>query len=174
MKPEGEALKEHLNKKYGPGMASQLDNPNFGMNQSGRAVGIHFDNSRNIYPTQKAHVLIEYLKEKHGNNDKANALMEVFYHEHFEKAANINDDAVLTQLARPFFDNDDNVITGLWKDPKNFQSVETKDRNYKRTISGVPFFEIQSSDNKEKPVTFSGAQPPDLMAELLQEAAGLS
>ena len=41
-------------------------------------------------------------------------------------------------------------------------------------VSGVPFFVITNpNDPCSRPVAFSGAQPPEVIAEVLQEAADL-
>ena len=53
---EREDLRAHLYNKYGPRGARMADDPNSHLMQAGRAVGIHFNNKRNVYPTIKVRV----------------------------------------------------------------------------------------------------------------------
>ena len=166
---EGEPIIEHLVKKYGPSATRSFDDPNSPLKRMGRAAGIQFNNDRNIYPTVKAHALIEYLKET-GNNDAANAMMEDLYKKYFEEAVNINSDDVLIEAAEkhgvPKEKAQEVLLDQLRKD-----DVLRKDESYKRQgISGVPFFMIEQNSGG-RPVGFSGAQPIDVIAECLEEAS---
>ena len=38
-------------------------------------------------------------------------------------------------------------------------------------VSGVPFFAIHTASGNGQPVAFSGAQPPEVIAEVLREQA---
>lgn len=142
--------------------------PNNHLYVSGRKVGIEFAMKRNIYPTQKAHALIEYLKDTKGN-DAANQMMEEMFQRYFEKSENINDDVVLAEIATKFgVDNARSVID----DDSRLMAVNEKDFVHKRKmgVSGVPFFIIENNGGRR--VAFSGAQPIDLIAEQLKEAVG--
>lgn len=171
MAEEGEDLKEHLVHKYGPRAAHIVDDPNNHLMQSGREVGINFKNERKIYPTVKAHALMEHLKDS-DQNDKANDLMEIMYKEYFENGQNINSVETLQQLAAQVGMEADQARS-VMEDGALLRQVEEKDYHAKRQmgVSGVPFFIIESNQAGAKPVAFSGAQPPDVIAEVLEEAA---
>jgi predicted DsbA family dithiol-disulfide isomerase len=172
MPPEGEDIKVHIGKKYGPGMAAQMDNPNNSVAKAGRAVGIQFNNNRNMYPTVQAHALMEHVKKSSGSdNTKANALMELMYSEYFEKGENINSVDVLTALAERV--GIDNVQAVAAIQNQDLQAlVRQKDQMYKTKmrVSGVPFFIIEPN-NGDRPISFSGAQPPEIIAEQLETAS---
>jgi predicted DsbA family dithiol-disulfide isomerase len=167
--PEGEDIKVHIGKKYGPGMAAQMDNPDNSVAKAGRAVGIQFTNQRNMYPTVQAHALMEHVKKI--DNAKANALMEILYSEYFEKGENINHVDVLTALAERV--GLDKVEAKTAIENQDLQAlVRKKDHTYKTQmrVSGVPFFIIEPN-NGDRPIAFSGAQPPEIIAEQLQTAS---
>jgi predicted DsbA family dithiol-disulfide isomerase len=167
--PEGEDIKVHIGKKYGPGMAAQMDNPDNSIAKAGRAVGINFTNKRNMYPTVQAHALMEHVKKS--DILKANQLMEIMYSEYFEKGVNINNVDVLTALAERV--GLDKVEARLAIENQDLQAVvRQKDQTYKTrmNVSGVPFFIIEPN-NGDRAIAFSGAQPPDIIAEQLESAS---
>jgi predicted DsbA family dithiol-disulfide isomerase len=150
-------------------MAAQLDNPDNSIAKAGRAVGIQFTNQRNMYPTVQAHALMEHVKKN--DNDKANALMEIMYSEYFEKGVNINHVDVLTALAERV--GLDKVEAKAAIENQELQAlVRKKDQMYKTQmrVSGVPFFIIEPN-NGDRPIAFSGAQPPEIIAEQLETAS---
>jgi predicted DsbA family dithiol-disulfide isomerase len=169
MKEEGEPILEHLAKKYGPSAAARFGDKNSQLMQAGRKVGIEFTNDRNVYPTVRAHALMEYVKEI--DNDKANQLMEEMYKRYFEKGENINSPELLTDLAEQFGVERKTAVS-VMMDGERQSEVLAKDQHAKRGmgVSGVPFYVIEQNSGGH-PVAFSGAQPPDLIAEVLTEAA---
>ena len=170
MKEEGEDLREHLFNKYGPRGARMIDDPNKHLMQSGREVGIQFNNQRRIYPTTKAHALMEYLKER--DHEKANDLMEIMFHEYFENAQNINSADKLEELAVQVGVEAAEARAAM-ESEELLNQVRVKDRFAKTEmrVSGVPFFIIESNVEGGRPVAFSGAQPVGLIAEVLEEAS---
>jgi len=164
MDDQGQDLETYISNKFGPQGLQMVRNPNAHIYQSGRAVGIEFLRQRNVVPTQRAHALVEYVKEKEGN-ERANAFMEVLFHQYFEKGENINSINTLLDLVQPFVSSlpDPSVLE------ERRSNVEGKDLAYKRGIRGVPYFSIEQEG--DRPVQFSGAQPVDLMVEVLEEAA---
>ena len=137
----------------------------------------------------QAHALMEYMKEI--DNDKANQLMEIMYQEYFEKGRNINADDVLEELALRVGGGDGTIITSegvrtVLRDGSRLTDIVRKDQLAKRQmgVTGVPYFIIESADaedptttttsgrrHRRPPVAFSGAQPVDLIAEVLEEQA---
>jgi predicted DsbA family dithiol-disulfide isomerase len=113
---------------------------------------------------------MEYAKEK--DNDTANKLMEELFHRYFEKGDNISSEEVLATIASKVGIEESAAAKDAMQDEKFQYDVQQKDQLYKQQmkISGVPFFVIERKDGK-KPVGFSGAQPIDIMAEQLEEAA---
>jgi predicted DsbA family dithiol-disulfide isomerase len=167
--PDGEDFDVHIGKKYGPAMAAKLDSPDNSIAKAGRAVGIQFNNQRNMYPTVQAHALMEHVKKS--DNAKANALMEIMYSEYFEKGENINDVDVLTALAERVGLDKEEAKAAI--ENQDLQAVvQKKDQMYKTQmrVSGVPFFIIEPN-NGERPIAFSGAQPPEIIAEQLESAS---
>ena len=171
MEQEGEDLSAHLYGKYGTRGLDMLNDPNAYLYQAGRQVGIHFTKDRYIYPTQKAHALMEYAKE-HVGVEVSNRIMEEMFTRYFEKGHNINSIDVLTEIATQA-GIDAQKATDAMKDGKNLKEVDDKDYLAKRRmgVSGVPFFVLEKEGSQERPVGFSGAQPVDVMAEQLQEVA---
>lgn len=158
---------EHLRKKYGESTAKSFGRDDSHLSKAGKAVGISFRNDRNIYPTTKCHILVEHLKEK-DSNERANELMEELFERYFCKAENINSDDLLAQVAAKYgIDNAKELI----HDEGLIQQIQYKDYQAKAQmrVTGVPFFIIEQGEGKT-PTAFSGAQPPDIIAEILEEA----
>eukprot|EP00977_Amphora_coffeiformis_P020935 scaffold8649_cov185-Amphora_coffeaeformis.AAC.6 len=118
---------------------------------------------------------MEYFKET--DNDKANQLMEIMYQEYFEKGANINSNQVLEDLALRVGGITTEQIRDVLQDESRLMQVVQKDQMAKRQmgVTGVPYFIIEAADDskegKRRPVAFSGAQPAELIAEVLEEQA---
>lgn len=167
---EGEDLEAHLYKKYGTKGVEMLRDPNSHLYVAGRKVGIEFAQKRNIYPTLKAHALMEYAKKEH-SNDTANELMEELFHRYFENGDNINSDEILAQIAEKV-GIESSKSKDACQDDSLLYEVYEKDKLHKEQmrISGVPFFVIDRKDG-QRPIGFSGAQPIDIMAEQLEEAS---
>jgi predicted DsbA family dithiol-disulfide isomerase len=169
MADEGEDITEHLVKKYGQQGLTNFGNPDSHLFRAGRAVGIQFTSDRNVYPTVKAHALMEHVKKT--DNDKANQIMEKMYHLYFEKGENINSVDLLAGIASQVGVDTQEAKQAMENDDLQ-EKVRLKDRNAKRNmgVSGVPFYIIERNDGS-RPVSFSGAQPPDIIAEQLEAAA---
>jgi predicted DsbA family dithiol-disulfide isomerase len=170
MAEEGEDMEAHIYKKYGTDGLDMINDPNAFLYVAGRKVGIEFMKKRNMYPTAKAHSLMEYAKGK--DNDTANKLMEEMYHRYFEKGDNINSEEVLVSIASKVGIEESDAKDAM-QDDKFRSDVQQKDKFHKQEmqISGAPYFVIERKDGK-KPVGFAGAKPVDIMAEQLEEAAG--
>ena len=167
---EGEPIEQHLEKKYGTAAVARFRGPNNPLFDAGQKVGINFTNNRNIYPTVRAHALVEKVKEI--DNDKANTLMEALFHCYFEEGQNINDPESLADIALKATEFDVQQALNAMDDAILHAQVRTKDRLYKvqMRVTGVPFYIIEQN-NGGRPVAFSGAQSPETIAELLTDAA---
>jgi len=166
---EGEDLEAHLYKKYGSRGLQMLNDPNTYLYVAGRKVGIEFLKNRKVYPTYKAHALMEYAKEQ--DNQKANKLMEELFQRYFEKGENINSEDTLVEIASKAGIEEQAAKDAIGDEKFRF-SVNEKDSYHKQKmrVSGVPFFVIERKDG-QRPVGFSGAQPVDIIAQQLEEAA---
>ena len=167
---EGEPIEEHLEKKYGAAAMARFRGPDNALFAAGRKVGINFTNNRRIYPTVRAHSLLEMIKEQ--DNDKANALMETLFHSYFEEGQNINDPEKLAAMAQKATGVDKQQALEAMEDVNRQDRVRAKDYRCKSgmRVTGVPFYIIEQNSGG-RPVAFSGAQPPEMIAELLEEAA---
>jgi predicted DsbA family dithiol-disulfide isomerase len=169
---EGEDLKEHISKKYGAEAAARFNAPNNPLDVAGTKVGIRFNSSRKVIPTLRCHSLMEFTKEKYGN-DKANELMDVLFNRYFEKAQMVHQVPTLkdiyTQLELPWSEEVDAALTD--NSPQS-KSVVAGDRSVKTQlrVSGVPFFILERSDGS-RPIAFSGAQPAEVIGDALEEAS---
>jgi predicted DsbA family dithiol-disulfide isomerase len=167
---EGEDIQTHLIKKYGPSAAKGFNDPNSQLRVMGRKVGIEFNNDRKIVNTKRAHALVELLKAK-GENDSANEFMVDLYQSYFERGENINDETLLTEKVVQSYGVNETEAKLAMGEP-NLVEIAKQDRKVKSTygVSGVPFYMIHPN-NGGRPVTFSGAYPPEIIAEQLEEAA---
>jgi predicted DsbA family dithiol-disulfide isomerase len=173
MSLEGQDMEEHLVQKYGPSARQMLHDPKSRLKLMGEAVGIHFNNNRRMINTIQAHQLMEFIKDKYGN-DKANALMEQLYERYFVQAHDISKLETLVQVANDVSISEDDVQRAMVEVPSTF--ILQKDRHVKQNlgVSGVPFFMIYGADEDEdddEPTAFSGAYPISFIADLLQKAS---
>jgi predicted DsbA family dithiol-disulfide isomerase len=166
---EGEDIKEHLLKKYGPAAMERFNDPNSHLKVMGRKVGIEFTDDRKVVDTKRAHALMEHLKAK-GENDKANEFMVDLYKAYFEKGEDINNVKLLTEKVQKY--GLDETEAQFAMGDHNLAEIAKQDRKIKSMygVSGVPFFMIHPNDGG-RPVAFSGAYPPEVIAEQLEEAA---
>eukprot|EP00934_Nitzschia_sp_Nitz4_P008436 Nitzschia sp. Nitz4//scaffold436_size7492//5343//6008//NITZ4_009156-RA/size7492-snap-gene-0.13-mRNA-1//1//CDS//3329551848//8426//frame0 len=165
---EGEDLAEHLIKKYGPSAADSINDPNSRLKVMGRNVGIEFSSTRRMLNTKRAHALVELIKNK-GENDKANDFMEDLYKAYFEEAKNINDESLLKEMVKKYGVDESEAAFAMGE--HNLVTIAQEDRRIKSMygVSGVPFFMIHPNDGG-RPVAFSGAYPPEIIAEQLEVA----
>ena len=139
--------------------------PDSHLKRAGEAVGIHFNMDRKMYPTIRAHALLEHVKKQ--DNEKSNQLMELLYDQYFVKGANINDEATLVSVAGEIGVSSEDVHTAL-SNKEGRDDIVRKDMSVKqRGVSGVPFFILGDDED----ITFSGAQPAEFIAQKLKEAA---
>lgn len=170
MSEEGQDLMEHLQQKYGKAAIKNFGDPKARLNQMGEAVGIKFNSNRRMVNTIRAHALVEAVK-KTISNDTANKLMEHMYELYFVQGKDISDTDVLMEAAKQVANMDPKDAALAMETGAN--DVRVQDRTVKSAwgVSGVPFYVIQPNDPKRKPVSFSGAYPPDIIAEELVKAA---
>lgn len=169
MDDDGEDIKTHIAKKYGPAAAKSVGDPNSHLMKMGRNVGIEFTSDRKMVNTKRAHALMEHLKAR-GENDNANSFMVDLYKAYFERGENINDEKRLVEMVQKYGVDETEAQFAMGE--HNLLDVTKKDRQVKSMygVSGVPFYMIHPNDGGT-PVAFSGAYPPEIIAEQLEEAA---
>lgn len=165
---EGRGLREHLTMKYGPEMVARFEAPNNPLDAAGRKVGIAFNKARRVIPTMDCHRVMEWC----GINqpDKADKLMTEMFHAYFEEAADLSKhDKILQVVERAGLNPE--LVRELLASNALRDEVIRKEREYKQglRISGVPFF-IVENNRGGRPTAFSGAQPAEVIAEVLEEA----
>lgn len=165
---QSQDLKEHLAQKYGAAATANFGDPNGRLMQMGRAVDIHFNTERRMVNTIAAHALVEAVKAEKGN-DVANQLMERLYKDYFEGAKDISDTSVLLEAAASFGMEDRDAVMALETGKADIRRMDQEVKN-SLGVTGVPFYIIEPN-NGDRPVSFSGAYPVDIIAEQLEKAA---
>jgi predicted DsbA family dithiol-disulfide isomerase len=178
---DGVPLHTALATKFGSANSVKMLSTASPVYRAGLAAGINFNNDRKMYPTFKAHIAVDFIKElQHENIDTGKSsvpgtqqhhkIMKELFYQYFEHAANINDPKTLTQIAKTVSGID--ISDGIFDDESRLHRLLTKDRSFKSgkyKISGVPFFIIQGTNSKE--ISFCGAQPPEVIADHLVKAS---
>jgi predicted DsbA family dithiol-disulfide isomerase len=163
---EGENIMTYLKKKYGPGIEARIPH----LEAAGRQVGIEFTRNRKTLSTLKSHMLMEYAY-KNFPAEVGNNLMEVLFKRYFENGENVSSDDILVQCAAECGMNNPEEVSQVL----NSSSLEGEVRRKAETIqsqyrvNGVPYFIIENQ-NGGRNIVFSGAQPPDVIAEQLENA----
>lgn len=164
---EGEDMYEHLAKKYGVDKARQFTAPNNPLTDAGSKVGITFNPARRIIRTEASHRLVEYCKEV--APDKEDALMEEMFKAYFEQGKDLSkhDELIACASATGL---DANECASMLESSRFRQEVSSKARSWSQQgVNGVPFFVIYPASGDGQPVGFSGAQPPEVIEEVLRE-----
>jgi len=166
---EGEDLMEHLKAKYGPGVVAQFDRPGNPLDKAASKVGITFNKNRRIIRTADSHRLVEWCKAT--APQRQDGLIEALFKAYFEDGKDLSQRAELVACADA--SGLDGAAAGALIDSQEYvREVETKARSWsRRGVSGVPFFVIYPASGSGDPVTFSGAQPSAVIAEVLTEQA---
>ena len=171
---EGESIQTHLLKKYGPSAIARYGGEDNPLTQAGKVCKppIHFKTDRFIYPTVNCHMVMEHLKGQ-GKNSEANKVMDILFRRYFEEGAAINTKEVLAEVMVEAADvASSDTIDSIMANEALQQLVAMKDHEFKSKlrVSGVPFFIFHRNDGG-RAQAFSGAQPVDIIAEQLEEAA---
>ncbi|KXS20988.1 putative thioredoxin [Gonapodya prolifera JEL478] len=133
------------------------------MQATGRADGVEFSYDGLIANTIDSHRLINYVQNKLQDKEKTNALMEELFKDYFERSKNIGDRNVLSDAASRVGLDRTQIMEYLSSDVDREQTITECSSWSRRGVTGVPYFLF------EKKYALSGAQPPDLLAELIEE-----
>ena len=109
--------------------------------------------------------MLEYARA----SEKQDKVAEALFHRYFEEGKDINSDDVLLEIAKDASLEE----TGLRKclDNANMQNAVTEEVKVanRKGIHGVPFFEIFVAGlNDKNPMSFSGAQGPDVFLSIFK------
>jgi predicted DsbA family dithiol-disulfide isomerase len=167
---EGEDLMEHLAAKYGRAAVEKFSAPGNPLDKAGEKVGITFTRTRRFVNTTNGHRLMEWCNIN--VPDKSNQLMEALFHAYFEEGKDVSKVPELISLASSV-GLDAEAVRSMLSSDQFKQEVFQYDRQVKSQlrVSGVPYFIIESNTG-DRPTAFSGAQPPEVIAEVLLEAQG--
>jgi len=100
---------------------------------------------------------------------KAAKMMQKLFYAYFEDAKDVSKDDVLLDCVDSLGIDKDEVRRFLQSDDLKKEIDDIDRKNKSQRINGVPFFVFQKR-NGEIVGTLSGAQPPDVLKEILVEA----
>jgi len=163
---EGENIMTYLKKKYGPGIEARIPH----LEAAGRNVGIEFTRNRKTLSTVKSHMLMEYAY-KNFPAEVGNNLMEILFKKYFENGENVSSNDVLLQCAAECGLNDPQEILRVLNSSSLVEEIKSKASRIQSEyrVNGVPYFIIENQTGGRN-ITFSGAQPADVIAEQLEGA----
>eukprot|EP00747_Dinoflagellata_sp_TGD_P002997 gnl/TRDRNA2_/TRDRNA2_106577_c0_seq1.p1 gnl/TRDRNA2_/TRDRNA2_106577_c0~~gnl/TRDRNA2_/TRDRNA2_106577_c0_seq1.p1 ORF type:complete len:154 (+),score=33.95 gnl/TRDRNA2_/TRDRNA2_106577_c0_seq1:295-756(+) len=139
---------------------------------AGNKVGISFNNARKIYETMDAHRIVEWCKKV--APQKHDALMEVMFRHYFQDGADLTKREVLLGFVDEVGGLDRKACESMLAGADLKREVLTGiQKAHDLDVSGVPFFIVEAADpggNKgRKPTAFSGAQPADVIRNVLEK-----
>lgn len=166
---EGEDMMEHLTHKYGSAAVARFSAPDNPLDRAASKVGITFNKSRRIVRTADSHRLVEWCKATKPESE--DVLMETLFKAYFEDAADLSTHGALVACAAGS-GLDATAAEAMLKSDEYVGLVDSKASSWSRQgVSGVPFFVIHPHSGEGQPVAFSGAQPTELIAQVLSEQA---
>lgn len=161
---------EHLLHKYGPAAVERYGRPGNPLDVAGLKVGIHFNPARRVIRTLDAHRVCEWAKSS--APDVADTLMERMFHAYFEGGKDLSKHAELLAVVAECPGLDRSACAALLAGAELSAETSFKGRSWsQRGVSGVPYFIVarKNAAPGERPTAFSGAQPPEVIAELLEQ-----
>eukprot|EP00325_Prymnesiales_sp_UTEX-LB-985_P024979 CAMPEP_0174722462 /NCGR_PEP_ID=MMETSP1094-20130205/38540_1 /TAXON_ID=156173 /ORGANISM="Chrysochromulina brevifilum, Strain UTEX LB 985" /LENGTH=152 /DNA_ID=CAMNT_0015923329 /DNA_START=180 /DNA_END=638 /DNA_ORIENTATION=- len=139
-----------------------LQNVNPRLRAAGAAVGINFTGACERAPNSvEAHALLAYAAKM--APAKQNDVQEVLFRHYFTDGLYPSGANLAAAAKECGFDGE--AALAFVQDPKNKAAVIEEASRNAQVTRGVPFFRIGGED------AFSGAQPPDAILELIEEAA---
>jgi predicted DsbA family dithiol-disulfide isomerase len=146
---------------------ARFSGPTNPLDVAGAKVGIRFNRSRRVIPTMRAHRLMEFCNSTHP--EKSSALMNILFRRYFEEAQDVSKVDVLLQAAIECGLSQEESRSVLESDAFKTEVEQHLMVAKRMRVSGVPYVIIESGDER-RPIAFSGAQPPEAIAEMLLEA----
>jgi len=164
-------LVAYLSQKYGSGVAKQVLSPDNPVARAGRPHGIVFNPARRVVNTIDSHQLLEFATKARGQ-EISNKLVEVLFRSYFQEAKDISDHEVLVACAVEVGLNESEVRNVLQNEAgqKDILKLD-QEVKFHLKVSGVPHFVFRREDGRGHAITLSGAQPPEVFAEVFAELA---
>lgn len=158
--PEGEDVRERLERKYG----RPPDEMWARVESEARKSGIDLEMAKQprSYPTQKGHTLIRLARAKGTQHDLAKAIAWAHFMEHRQ----INDEEVLADIAAQHGYARDEALQVLGDADAVGETHDLAVAALHQGIQGVPFFVF------DQRFAVSGAQPAEVFARALRVALG--
>lgn len=156
--------REYYRQKFGPDRAAQIMSDTNPIRQRFREVGCELSFEGDTGNTWDGHRLLTHA-EKVGGSELQCKLSDELMIDYFTREKNpASREALLAAAERAGVPDAQSVI-----DNKDACAEETTEqmRKFGRGVRGVPHFIVEGGKS-----VFSGAQPPDAWAEILEEAAG--
>lgn len=160
---EGYPFREYMNAKGGGQVP--LEQWFAAPRQAGERAGLtfNFEDITHAPNTLLSHRLIALVPESHTER-----VMDAIYAAYFEQGRNIGDIEVLVAIADEQDLDPDDIRAQLDGDAAEADVLADAQRGQQIGISGVPFFII------DERLAFNGAQPPETILRVLQQAAQTS
>lgn len=137
--------------------------------RAGRKCNIKFNMARRFARSLESHVLLEHALSKHGSQVQTK-LAEELFKAYFEEAADIGSLELLGTVYKRSGLNDWEDVLASIKNGDGTHQVLIESHKWKRQgVHGVPFFIVQEEDCQSRPVAFSGAQPPEVIVDVVQD-----
>ncbi|KAJ3338140.1 hypothetical protein HDU93_009940 [Gonapodya sp. JEL0774] len=159
---EGIPKRENYYRKFGKERFEKMTTQ---MIATGRADGVEFTYDGLVASTIDSHRLISYVQNKLVDKEKTDALIEELFKNYFEQSKNIGDINVLADAALKVGLDRQTIHAYLSTDADRAQILAECNSWPRRGVTGVPYFIF------DKKYALSGAQPPDLLVELIEELA---
>lgn len=158
--PEGEDVRERLERKYG----RPPDEMWARVEAEARKSGIDLDLSRQprSYPTQKGHTLIRLARAKGTQHDLAKAIAWAHFMEHRQ----INDDNVLADIAAQHGYARDEALQVIGDADAVGETHDLAMSALQQGMQGVPYFVF------DQRFALSGCQPQEVFGKALRVALG--
>jgi len=161
MAPQGEAVLEHLARKYGTSPA-QLEASRQHLHERGAAVGFAFGTRARVWNTFDAHRLLHWAGLQGRQRELKHALLQAYH----GRGDNPGDPAVLLACARAA-GLDAEAARAIIESQQFAQEVREREAYYQNQgIRSVPSVIINDRHLIE------GGQPPEVFLQALQQLAG--
>mmetsp|Transcript_9526 Transcript_9526/g.24668 ORF Transcript_9526/g.24668 Transcript_9526/m.24668 type:complete len:163 (-) Transcript_9526:197-685(-) len=156
--------REYYAAKFGPERAAQIMSDSNPIKQRFREVGVELSYNGNTGNTFDGHRLLTHAEMVGGSELQGKLAEELFVDYFTREKTPAARDTLLAAAERAGVPDAQRVI-----DDKGACAEETKAqmRTFGRGVRGVPHFIVEGGK-----VVFSGAQPPDAWAEVLEEVTG--
>jgi predicted DsbA family dithiol-disulfide isomerase len=157
---EGISRHDYMARKFGPEKIAEIHTRLEGV---GKAAGINFafDKIEKSPNTLNAHRLIRWSQLSGKQTDVVEALFSAY----FTQGKDIGAQSVLTEIARDFGLDANEIGAALQTNHDEKEVQEEIATAMRMGVSGVPFFIIAGRYG------MSGAQPPDMLADVIRKAA---